>query len=98
MIGNVSRLAQIFFPSIMVLYIVACGMWNVESSLLALAIFAVAALIGNIYVVRSERYAGVIEVKNSEEGKTVYSLMLESHPDDWNKKKRLTFAVEDTRD
>lgn len=98
MIGSFLRIAQLYFPAIAILYIVAAAIWDVPLSHIILALMCIFTLLATVLAIREEYYAGTIEVERFPDGNKRYSLVLEADPEDLDTRKKVVFYVEDTRD
>jgi hypothetical protein len=88
----------IFFPTFILLYALYCIMWNDDVDPYILLIVGFLTFLVNVYFMRNEYYAGIIEVEHLPNGGKRYSLNLEADPEDLDTKKKVIFYVESPRD
>lgn len=98
MIGNLMRIGLLFTPLILLFYAIGCLMYDTPMSAAFLMFLSLVMLTIGVYFVRTDYFAGTIEVENFPDGTKRYSLNLESDPRDLDQKKRVTFYVEASRD
>ena len=88
------RFVQVYIPTIASLYFVISIIVGLPYTVEFLGILALVALFLGLWISTvSNQYDGQMVIKTTEEGKKIFSLELESNPEDLEDKDEISFKV-----